>query len=310
MQDAPDLFVDLDAIDPETIFASGGAEAVIVQIEECARAAARSDLSTATARGVIAAVAYKVARTKTALDDAGKDHVADLKRQAKAVDVERKSIRDRLDVLRDDVRKPLTDWEHAEEQRIDELRQALAEIEATGLFDVPEPAPAEIQDRLDRLSRLGGNRDWQEFATRADVARSGASAKLAAMLAVAQRREAERAELETLRQKEAQRADNERIAKAAEETTTRTRLEAAADVTAANQRADNAVAEARRTIEAEQDEDRRTAEARASNREHRAKVNAAVRDCLCAQAGLSPDLATAVVVAIARGHVANVSINY
>lgn len=310
MQDAPDLFVDLDSLDPQVIFAKAGAESVIAEIEEAARGAATSDLSTATARRAIADVAYKVARTKTALDDKGKVHVAYLKEAAKEVDAERKSIRDRLDLLRDTVRKPLTDWEDEEKARIDEHQQALAEIEACAVFDSAEPASADICGRLDRLRAIGGNRLWEEFEKRAGAAREAGIAKLTVMLSAAQRHDAERAELEALRQKETERADRERIAKAAEELTRKRALEADAAVAAANQRAANAEAAARQQVEAEQAAEARAAGLRMNDRVHRAKVNAAVRDSLCARAGLSSDLAAAVVIAIARGQIEHTVISY
>lgn len=328
MQDAPDLFVDLSGVNPEVTFAAGGAEEVIVQVEEDARADASADLSTATARAAIAAVAYKVARTKTALDDMGKNHVADLKQRAKEVDNERKSIRDRLDVLRDTVRKPLTDWEGVENTRIEEHQQALAEIDGATLFDAAEPSTADIQDRLDRLERIGGNRDWQEFEKRAAASRTDALARLATMLMAAKRREAERAELEALRQQQAERDRKAEIAQEAERLASRQQLEAkadaaaanrraeqaeasaAAEITAANQRAENAAARARQEIAEEQAEEQRIAADRSRNREHRAKINAAARDALCAKAGLAPELATKVVIAMARGEIDYVLLQY
>lgn len=310
MQDAPDLFVDLDGINPEVAFAAGGAEEVVAQVEADAREAASTDLSTATARGIIAALAFKVARTKVALDDMGKNHVAHLKQQAKEVDVERKAIRDRLDALRDAVRKPLTDWETAETTRIQDHQAALAEIENATAFDTLEPAAKDIQDRIDRLSAMGGNRDWQEFEKRAAAAKAGAMAKLTVMLGVTLRREAERAELERLREQEAQHAKDAEVTKVADMAAARARLEAAAEVAAANQRAAGAVTEARKQVEAEQAQQSADAAARANDRGHRAKINAAARDALCARAGLSSDLATAVIVAIARGQIDHIAISY
>lgn len=311
MQDAlPDLFVDLTGINPEVTFAAGGAAEIVAQIEADARADASTDLSTATARAAIGAVAYRVARTKTALDDMGKDHVAHLKNAAKAVDVERKTIRDRLDVLRDELRKPLTDWENAEKSRIDELQAALDEIVALTVFDVEEPTAADIQSRLDRTNTIGGNRDWKEFEKRATAARTEAMAKLAAMLFAAKRREIERAELDKLRQADAERERQAEIDRAAAVKASRATLEAKAEVAEANQRAANAEAEARRKIDAEQATRRAADQARANDKQHRATVNAAARDALCAKAGLSLDLATAVIVAIARGQIVGITVNY
>ena len=311
MQDAADLFIDLDGIDPNVVFAKGGAGSLVSDIENAAReVAACPNIATATARGAIAAIAYKVARTKTALDEKGKAHVAYLKEQAKEVDAERKTIRDRLDALRDEVRKPLTDWEKAEDRRIEEHQQLLAEIEGAPTFDTPEPTLANIQDRIARVGTIGGNRDWQEFAGRAEKARENAFVKLERMAEAATRRETERAELEALRQREAENARRAEAAKIAEAATNRYRLEDAADIAAAKLRAENAVAEARQKLEAEQAEEKRAAQERANDRAHRAAVNSAARNCLMARTGLSSDLATAVIRAIALREIDHVTITY
>ena len=50
-----------------------------------------------------ASVAYKVARSKTYIDDLGKNLVADAKKQISLVDAERKSIKDQLDLLKSEI---------------------------------------------------------------------------------------------------------------------------------------------------------------------------------------------------------------
>lgn len=60
-------------------------DAVLLQIEKQARAIV-PDVSTATGRKAIASVAAKVARSKTALDEMGKNLTADLRQKVNAVD--------------------------------------------------------------------------------------------------------------------------------------------------------------------------------------------------------------------------------
>ncbi len=86
------------------------------------------DLSTKKGRDAIASLAYKVSQSKTALESIGKDLVAELKKQPKLVDTERKRVRDYLDDLRDEVRQPLTDWE-ADQERLEAERIAAEEAE-------------------------------------------------------------------------------------------------------------------------------------------------------------------------------------
>ncbi|HEN8483270.1 TPA: hypothetical protein U8165_005979, partial [Pseudomonas aeruginosa] len=75
------------------------------------------DVTTRKGREAIASIAYKVARSKTALDNVGKELVAELKEVPKKVDAERKRMRDLLDSWQAEVRQPLTDWEQREEMR-------------------------------------------------------------------------------------------------------------------------------------------------------------------------------------------------
>lgn len=84
------------------------------------------DITTLKGRKEIASQAYLVSRSKTVLEELGVNLVAEWKEKAKKVDAARKKSRDYLDNLRDEVRQPLTDWEAAEELRIDEEKKALA----------------------------------------------------------------------------------------------------------------------------------------------------------------------------------------
>lgn len=86
------------------------------------------DLSNESRRKKTASLARKVSSTKTYLDGLGKDLVSDWKAKSKAVDANRKDMRDRLDELRDLARKPLTDWE-AEDARIKAEEAARIEAE-------------------------------------------------------------------------------------------------------------------------------------------------------------------------------------
>lgn len=89
---------------------------IIEKIEKEARSLV-PDVSTKKGRDAIASMAHKVARSKTYIDNAGKDLVAELKALPKQIDESRRIVRERLDALKDEVRRPLTEWE-AEQERI------------------------------------------------------------------------------------------------------------------------------------------------------------------------------------------------
>jgi colicin import membrane protein len=92
------------------------------------------DVTTVKGRQEIASVAHAVARSKTTIDNAGKDLVAELKELPKQIDANRKLVRDFLDGLRDQIRKPLNDYEAEQErlkqEEVDRMMAEKAEAEA------------------------------------------------------------------------------------------------------------------------------------------------------------------------------------
>jgi flagellar biosynthesis GTPase FlhF len=79
------------------------------------------DLSSAKGRKDIASLAYKIAQSKSYLENIGKDLAAEYKEIPKKIDAGRKYARDFLDNLKDKIRKPLDEWEAAEAIRIEKL---------------------------------------------------------------------------------------------------------------------------------------------------------------------------------------------
>jgi colicin import membrane protein len=106
---------------------SDALELILKEIEFNARAVV-ADVNTNKGRDAIRSNAANVAKAKVRIDDAGKTLTAELKELPKKVDASRKAVRDRLDALRDEVRKPLTDWEQ-EQDRIEQDRVAKIKAE-------------------------------------------------------------------------------------------------------------------------------------------------------------------------------------
>lgn len=169
----------------------------------------KPDVSTPKGRKEIASLAYKVTRTKTAIDDAGKELNAAKRKEIDVVDAERRAIRTKLDELADEIRKPLTEWEEAEKARTEKaaeilntinttpwvahvsesIREAIAVIEATEID--PEIFRDDLSDAvLAKQERLDALKDY---------------------LAAAVKHEADRAELQRLRDEAEARAEEERI---------------------------------------------------------------------------------------------------
>jgi len=99
------------------------------------------DVDTPAGRDAIKSLAYKVARSKTTIDDIGKNFVAEQKAAIATIDGVRKVARDFLDILKVTVRQPLTDWEEAEQKRIDRLTTAIDAIRTLG--ETTSPATGE-----------------------------------------------------------------------------------------------------------------------------------------------------------------------
>ncbi|WP_456710600.1 hypothetical protein [Bradyrhizobium sp. USDA 4452] len=201
------------ALTPAALFGTGQIETIVSAIESQVRAEAY-DITTPEGRERIKSVAYKIARSKTTLDEIGKEHVAEIKAQSAAIDKERKTLRDRLDALKEEVRKPVTDWEDTEANRVSGHENAIVRI--IGLQSPQLPGVDGIRAAILEMERIAA-RDWQEFEHRGIGAYQETRDKLAAMLAAAERAEAERAELEALRAEKAAREEADRKAAAEQE---------------------------------------------------------------------------------------------
>lgn len=193
--------------------AADGLDPIISRIEAEARAHA-PDLTTVKGRKAIASLAYKVAQSKTALDDAGKALNEDARKQIAIVDAERRKARERLDALRDEVRKPLTDWEKDEGERIARHKARIAAIDSAA----PEGDTSEAHRTLiARIETMTLDDSWQEFLPIAAKAKDAALARLRDGLARAITREEQEAELARLRAEAAARAEVDRLRRDAEE---------------------------------------------------------------------------------------------
>lgn len=260
--------LDTAALVPTTVFAPGGIDTILEKVEaETRAAAAELDISTPKGRKEIASLAYKVARSKTALDDMGKELVAGIKAQASAIDADRKKARDRLDALKDEVRKPLDEFEAAEAARIKRHEDGISALIHLSM-GIPLSDTDYIAARLAE-AQAADISGFQEFTTRAEKAKAETVEKLSALLEESRRRDAERAELERLRREAAEREARE--AKERAEREQREREERAAD-----QARREAEEKARR--EAEEAERRAAAERERIEREAREAQERAERE--------------------------------
>ena len=193
------------------MFKDGGAkiDPILARIEAEVRQHA-PDLTTDKGRKAIASLAYKVSQSKTALDNAGKKLTEDQKRATDAVDAARKKIRDRLDALRDEARKPLTDWEAAEEARAERIKETLSDLRNHGITGYE--APDEIKSAADIIKAIVIGADFGAAFALATSTKEASLSTLRAMYAAAVQRDKDAAELERLRAEADARVEADRLA--------------------------------------------------------------------------------------------------
>lgn len=310
-----EALIPLESVNAVEVFTGGGLDDLLARI----RAEAVTlvpNVKTAAGRKEIASIAYKVSRSKTAIDDAGKALVADLKKQSGDIDSARKKARDTLDALRDEVRKPLTDWE-AEQQRIERERveaeeRARAEAEAARLADIAR-REEEIRAREEAV-RVAEEAERQRVAAEnAERERVQREARLQAEAAENAKREAtaaiERAEREAREANERATREAAEAEQREKDAAARAEREKAEAVAAAERRARDEADRAERERQARADAQRKEEEARAADVEHRRAINRAAVAALVAL-GVSEEAAATVITAIVQGKVPAVAIRY
>lgn len=299
-QNAMAVFTTKEQLDP-----------IIEAIEKEARSLV-PDVSTKKGRDAIASMAHKVARSKTYIDNAGKDLVAELKALPKQIDESRRIVRERLDALKDEVRRPLTEWE-AEQERIkaEEAAKIKAE-EDRKKFESDHEIALLMNDAFDReLAEKKAEEERQRVAHEeelkrqaAEQAKREAEEKAAAELAAAKKREedaiAARALAELLAKQAQERAEQEaKDAAAKAEAEKKAAIEA--EQRKAQEEADRIKREAEAKEAARLEEEKRIADEQAKREadvKHRKTVGTNIVNALTSHTSLTREQAIEVLTAL------------
>lgn len=315
-----------------SIYVENGLEKFLEQIRESVKEV--PDLSTAKGRARIASLAAQVSRSKTAVEKPGRDYLRHLKEAVKPAEAELRRFVSACDEMRDEVRRPLTEWE-AEQERIkaEEAMNAM-HVEALEMnikFDQELAAKFEADHEMALLMNDAFDREVTEKKAEAERQRIAHEEELKRQAEEKAKREAEekieRERAESARREaelkfKAEQAERDRIAaeqkaeaekKEAADRAEREKQEAiAAEQSKAQEEADRIKREAEAKEAARLAEEKRIADeaaARAADVEHRRTINASAVQALIEQ-GIPEDWAKACVVAIARGKVPATTINY
>jgi len=292
--------IPIEQVNGIELFTKDGLPALLTRIEHEV-AGFVPDLSTAAGRKEIAATAYKVARSKTVIDAAGKELVSGWKNQAKEVDLARRQAREYLDNLRDRIRQPLTDYEAEQLRKAEDERLAAelkaTEIEAYAEHDVwlreqvvkeKEAELAKLQTAAERAAREETIRKEAEEQARREAAKT----------IQRERQRAEQAERDAAAAAERERAQAEQAEQDKQEAVERERRRASEEAEAIER-------ERLQHIEDEKRADRH----RASDREIQRRVNSAIVTAFVTE-GIPEETAKIIVRLVVSGHIPSMEIRY
>lgn len=323
---------------PEIIEAfkvEGGTKALFGRVSENARSVV-FDMSVKKDRESLKSFAYSLARIKTTVDNHGKELVSGIKQQAALIDADRKFWRDNMELLQDEIRKPLTDFEQTEKDRLAKHEEAIQFIKNHA--PTTDAAALKLKGDIEFLENLSIGPQYEEYEEQAKLAKFETLEVLRKALVQAEQHEAEQAELERLRQAEILHQQQEReaqIAREAAEKATREAEEKArfeaervqrekreaeqrearlkTEKEAAELRAMQAAENERKRIEAEQvakaEAERKAAEAREADVAHKKQICSEALKGLT-DLGVSVDQGKAILNAINKGLVPHVSIKF
>ncbi|HBM3191940.1 TPA: hypothetical protein LVL52_002700 [Klebsiella michiganensis] len=306
------VFTNNDQLDP-----------LIEAIEKEARSLV-PDVTTKKGRDAIASMAHKVARSKTYIDNAGKDLVAELKALPKQIDESRRVVRERLDALKDEVRRPLTEWE-AEQERI-KAEEAMNALHAEALemnikFDQELAAKFEADHEMALQMNEAFDREQAEKKAEAERQRIAREEEIKRQAEEKAKREAaEQAQREidaaAAREREAilakERAEREQR-EAAERAEREKQAAVEAERRKAQEEADRIRLEAEQREQARLAEEKRKADEQARREadvKHRKFVGTEIVKALLANTSLTRDQAIEVLIAIKDGNIPHTGISY
>ena len=305
------------------------------------------DFSKKKDRDTVASLAYKVGRSKIAIDAEGKKLKEQYTVFTKKIDAERKLAREQLEAEQARIRKPLDEWEEAREAHIQAIKDRISVFDS-GRVDAFSSSDL-IKQVISEVEAIAIDESFEDFANEAAIKKDTALTSFKKSLEEALKREAEQAELERLRKEQLEREQRERDERIAKEAADRARIEAEAKALAEQRRVEREKQEAeekaerekreaaerearliaekaeaelraqqaavmeRQRIEREQaakeEAERKAEEARLANVEHMRSINQEILNKLCA-IGLDEGQAKAVITAIAKNQIPHVSVKY
>lgn len=198
---------------PSVVFTTDKINEFIALIEKEKKAFKSPDATTLAGRKAIISFANRFTKTKTALDDMGKDYVAVLKAEPKRIDALRKLFWDKMEEFHTEVRKPVTLLDEADKKRKDAHEKFIRDVGDTLTFPAGQPSSAEVQRRIDFVM-VFQQRAWEEYDELYQTTYRAVTESLATTLVASKKAEADAAELAKLRADQVKAAEDARVERA------------------------------------------------------------------------------------------------
>ncbi|EIX9551020.1 hypothetical protein ML061_003458 [Klebsiella pneumoniae] len=305
-----------------TLYRAGGLDAYLEQIRQAVNEV--PDLSTKKGRDRVASLAAQVSRSKTAIEKPGREYLKRLKEAVRPAEAEIKRFVDACDELRDETRRPLTDWD-AEQERI-KAEEAMNALHAEALamneeFDRQLAARIESDHEMALLMNDAFDREQADKAAEAErqrIAHEEEIKRLAAAAAAreveqrAQREREEAAHREAVLKAQAEQAERDRIA-AEQKAEADKQAAIEAERRKAQEEADRIRREAEQREQGRLAEEKRKADEQARREadvKHRKAVGTEIVKALLANTSLTRDQAIEVLTAVKDGRIPHTGISY
>ncbi|HHH1977966.1 TPA: hypothetical protein ACPZUA_000906 [Yersinia enterocolitica] len=309
------VVIDIKPESYPTLYVTNGLDKYLNQIRQAVNEV--PDVTTAKGRARIASLAASASRSKTAIEKPGREYLRHLKEQPKIIEAELRRFVIECDEIRDETRRPLTEWE-AEQERLKQEAEAKKKAEELAAeIEVAHEMALLMNDAFDRDAKAKADeverlrKAHEEFIAQqaAEKAKREVEEKAKRDIEAAEQREREAKLAQERAEQKAEQDKKDAAAKAERE-----KQEAiAAEKLKAQQEAERVQREAKQKEDARLAEEKRVADeaaARAANEAHRKTVGTAVVNGLIEHAGLTREQAIVTLCAIKDSKIPHTNIHY
>ncbi|HGS8163500.1 TPA: hypothetical protein ACMFR0_004571, partial [Yersinia enterocolitica] len=142
------VVIDIKPESYPTLYVTNGLDKYLNQIRQAVNEV--PDVTTAKGRARIASLAASASRSKTAIEKPGREYLRHLKEQPKIIEAELRRFVIECDEIRDETRRPLTEWEAEQERLKQEVEAKKKAEELAAEIEVAHEMALLMNDAFDR----------------------------------------------------------------------------------------------------------------------------------------------------------------